>query len=129
SGADVLRQIQAALELGQGIAMFPEGTAFVGDEVRPFKPGAFKAAKRSGAEIVPLGVAYGDEAAYYAGKPFLVHVKRVGLLKRLDVAVEIGEPIRVAEAPAGEAEEACRLVVQQLVDRARQRLESAFEAA
>ena len=33
-------------------------TTFSGDEVRPFRPGAFLAAQRTGAEIVPVGIAY-----------------------------------------------------------------------
>lgn len=131
SGATVLRQIEQALAAGEGIAMFPEGTAFDGDEVHEFKPGAFKAAKRAGAEIVPLGVAYGNPAAYYSRQPFMAHIKRVGMLARLNVAVEIGEPLRVGDHAAGEIEEACRRTVQQLVLQARQRLggEPQFSAA
>ncbi|RIK83857.1 MAG: hypothetical protein DCC67_05530 [Planctomycetota bacterium] len=122
SGAMVLKQIEQVLAAGEGIAMFPEGTAFDGDEVRQFKPGAFKAARRAGAEIIPLGIAYGDRAAYYSRQPFLTHVKRLGMLARLNVAVEVGDPIRVGERAPGEAEEACRRTVEQLVLQARQRL-------
>ena len=94
SGATVLRQIADALAVGEGILMFPEGTAFPGSGVHEFKVGAFNAAHRAGAEIIPLGIAYGSPDAYYFKEPFLNHMKRIASLRRLTVAVEIGPPLR-----------------------------------
>src|SRR5690606_31849536 len=51
SGASVRKAMTRARARGQGIFIFPEGTAFSGDEVRPSRPGAFNAARRTGAEI------------------------------------------------------------------------------
>jgi lyso-ornithine lipid O-acyltransferase len=123
SGATVLKQISQSLEAGEGIAMYPEGTAFPGDEVREFKPGAFKAAQRAGAEIVPLGIAYNDPAAYYIDESFMGHMKRVASLRRLRVAVEIGEPIPVDRDSPVELKDRVRDRVEELVTRARHRLE------
>jgi 1-acyl-sn-glycerol-3-phosphate acyltransferase len=114
SGAAALRQIADALAAGEGVLMFPEGTAHLGDEVRELKPGAFTTAVRSGAQIVPLGIAYADPAAYYTQQSFMEH------MKQLRVAVELGEPLQVEEALV--AKEVVRERLQQLVDLARQRL-------
>jgi len=98
SGAEVLRKIAKSLEAGEGIAMFPEGTAFAGDEVRPFRPGAFTTAHRTGAQIVPLGIAYDMPEAYYGNESFMGHMKRIARMKRLRVVVEAGEPMAHDEA-------------------------------
>src|SRR5687768_9531690 len=51
SGAAIINTMASALERGKGVMVYPEGTTFEGDEVRPFRVGAFKAAERAGAEI------------------------------------------------------------------------------
>jgi 1-acyl-sn-glycerol-3-phosphate acyltransferase len=122
SGATVLKQIADALSAGEGVAMFPEGTAHTGDEVYEFKPGAFKAALRADAEIVPLGIAYEDSVAYFAGQPFLTHMKRIASHPRVRAAVEIGSPIRVDGRSAVELKDAVRAEVETLVGRARRRI-------
>jgi 1-acyl-sn-glycerol-3-phosphate acyltransferase len=123
SGATVLRQIADALALGEGILMFPEGTAFPGDGVHEFKPGAFNAAHRAGAEIIPIGIAYGSPDAYYFKEPFLNHMKRIASLRRLTVAVEVGPPLEpVAEESNIEVKDHARNVVEELVIRATERL-------
>jgi len=123
SGALVLREVDKVLKRGEGIAMFPEGTAHVGDEVHEFRPGAFNSARRADAEIVPFGLAYSDETAYFAGQPFLKHMARVACLKSLRVAVEVGEPLKFDESSAVELKERARERVQELVQRARARLD------
>jgi 1-acyl-sn-glycerol-3-phosphate acyltransferase len=125
SGAGVLQQVARALKSGEGIAMFPEGTAFPGDEVREFKPGAFNAAMRAGAEVIPMGIAYGDPAAYYANESFMAHMKRIAGMRRLRVRVEIGEPLSPADCSSQELKERARDAVERLVARARQQLEAA----
>src|SRR5690606_10209481 len=94
SGATVLKEMTRALEAGRGVALFPEGTAFGGDEVHPFRPGSFKAGIRTDAEIVPMGIAYADETAYFGDEAFADHVRRVGALRHLRAALVFGEPIR-----------------------------------
>jgi 1-acyl-sn-glycerol-3-phosphate acyltransferase len=123
SGATVLKKIDESLDAGEGIAMFPEGTAFPGDEVREFKPGAFKAAQRAGSEMIPMGIAYDNPEAYYTDESFMAHMKRVASLKRLRVAVEIGEPLVVDRESPVELKDHARERVEELVVRARHRLE------
>ena len=123
SGASVLRAVDAALKRGEGVAMFPEGTAYDSDEVHEFRQGAFNAARRAGAEIIPIGLAYGDDTAYFAGQPFLRHMTRIAYLRSMRVAVEVGEPLNFDGFTAVEIKEQARQRVQELVDRARARLD------
>ena len=122
SGASVLKEVDQALQRGEGVAMFPEGTSHVGDRVHEFRPGAFNAARRAGGEIIPIGLAYGDDDAYYGREPFMTHVKCIAQLPRLRVAVEIGDPIQVGQRSSVEMKEEAREMIQCLVDRARARL-------
>lgn len=124
SGATVLRQIADVLAAGEGVLMFPEGTSFPGDGVHEFKPGAFNAAHRSDAQIIPIGVAYGHPDAYFFKEPFMTHMKRIGSRRRLTVAVEIGGPLEPAAEPSIEMNDHARGVVEMLTERAKQRLAS-----
>ena len=123
SGAMVLREVDKNLKRGEAIAMFPEGTAHVGDQVHEFQLGAFNAARRAGAEIVPLGIAYDDDTAYFAGQPFLKHMTRIACLKTLRVAVEVGEPMKFDQDSQVEPKDVARKRVQELVNQARKRLQ------
>ena len=122
SGADVLKQVAKSLDAGEGIAMFPEGTAFAGDEVRAFRPGAFKAAQRSGAQVVPLGIAYENPAAYYTDSTFMDHMKRCASFKSLRVIVEVGEPMTPDVESPVEFKDHVRERVIELIAAARSRL-------
>jgi lyso-ornithine lipid O-acyltransferase len=124
SGAAVLKEVAHAVESGEGVAMFPEGTSYAGDEVRPFRTGAFNAARRSNAQLVPIGLAYSDEAAYFFHEAFLDHAKRMATLKSMKVAVEFGEPIEFNGAATVDVVELAHERVQELVNRARKRLEN-----
>jgi lyso-ornithine lipid O-acyltransferase len=123
SGAAVLKEVAHAVDNGEGVAMFPEGTSFAGDEVRPFRNGAFNAARRSNAQLVPIGLAYSHEAAYFVNMPFLEHAKRMAAVKSMMVAVEFGEPIEFDGAPTVDVIELAQMRVQELVNRARERLD------
>ncbi len=123
SGASVLREVDATLKRGEAVTMFPEGTAHDGDRVHEFRTGAFNAARRAGAEIVPIGLAYGHDHAYYSGLSFLPHMTRIACLEKMPVAVEVGEPLKFSDGTAAENKEEARQVIQELVHRARARLE------
>ncbi len=122
SGAAVLREVDKTLKRGEGVAMFPEGTAHEDGRVHEFHSGAFNSARRAGAEIVPIGIAYSDDTAYYAKQPFMRHMKRIACLRGMRVAVEVGEPITYVEDGAVETKDLAREQVQALVDRAQARL-------
>jgi 1-acyl-sn-glycerol-3-phosphate acyltransferase len=103
SGAAVINAMCGAVERGHGVLVYPEGTTFVGDEVRPFRPGAFLAAQRTGAEIVPMGIAYSGQGASYVDEPFPVHYRRVTSSPETRVGLAFGEPIAVSAVADVEA--------------------------
>jgi lyso-ornithine lipid O-acyltransferase len=125
SGATAIRVIRQLLKDGATVNIFPEGTTFDGDEVRPFHPGAFVAAMRTGAEIVPVGLAYvhGSGAAF-VNETFLQHLSRLSAALPTRVAVCVGAPLEIGpRARAHDLRDAAHAAVQALVDDARVRLE------
>ncbi len=121
SGASTIRAMRDALGRRETVCLFPEGTTFAGDEVRPFHAGSFAAALRTRAEIVPVGVAYerGSGAAF-VDEPFLAHLSRMASAEPTRVVACVGEPIAVTEgARAAALAEAARERVQALVNEAR----------
>ena len=123
SGAGVLKEVEQALARGEGVAMFPEGTVHVGDKVHNFRNGAFNSARRAKAEIVPVGIVYGSDDAYYTDDFFITHVKRIAVLNKLRVSVAVGLPLDNGEASSMEVRDQARELVQDLVNRARAAIE------
>jgi lyso-ornithine lipid O-acyltransferase len=125
SGASTIRAVRTLLKKGETVIVFPEGTTFEGDVVRPFSPGAFIGALTTGARIVPVGIAYqtGSGAAF-VGEAFVSHLSRMAGSGRTRVAVRVGEPIDVGSAgrakdlsiAAHDAVQALSLVARRAVD-------------
>ncbi|MBI4957807.1 MAG: 1-acyl-sn-glycerol-3-phosphate acyltransferase [Myxococcales bacterium] len=122
SGLAVLSDISQRLRSGRAVVIFPEGTAFDGDLVRPFKPGAFLAARRTKSEVVPLGIAYREREVVFGDEGFVSHMRRVVGLPAVHLALEAGEPLDVGTGRAAEVAERARARVQALVERARARV-------
>lgn len=99
SGATAVRAIRTRLLRGGTVIVFPEGGTSSGDEVRPFRAGAFVAAFRARAEIVPVGLAYsaGSEAAF-VDESFPAHLARMAAAPPSKVAMCIGASISSAGA-------------------------------
>ena len=119
SGARVAGAMVRAVEAGRGVLVFPEGTTFAGDEVRPFRPGAFVVSRRTGAEIVPVGVAYEGEHATFGNETFPAHVRRIGGLPRTRVALVAGAPIAPNDREPAQIQAEAHAAVQSLVKQAR----------
>ncbi|MDP9000452.1 MAG: 1-acyl-sn-glycerol-3-phosphate acyltransferase [Myxococcota bacterium] len=121
SGANAVRSMRALLARGSTVIVFPEGTTFPGDDVRPFHPGAFVAAARSRAEIVPVGLAYqAGSGAAFVNESFRAHLVRMAAADASDVAMCVGEPISVAsDARAAALRDLTHASVQRLVHEAR----------
>lgn len=115
SGARAIRAMRARLREGRNVIVFPEGTTFRGDEVRPFKRGAFSAARGLDVKVLPVGVAY-EPGCEFVGESFGAHLLRMSARRRTPVWVAIGEPMSVPKDSAGEEE--VRRAIQALVDRA-----------
>jgi 1-acyl-sn-glycerol-3-phosphate acyltransferase len=124
SGATVINAMASALERGQGVMVYPEGTTYAGDDVRPFRAGAFKAAERAGAEIVPVGLAYEGEDMAFLDEPVSKHMMRVSMARRIRAGIAVGEPIAQDGRSVDEIIEVSHGQVQALVHRARAALAS-----
>ncbi len=119
SGAQAIRTVRRLLREGRTVIVFPEGTTFPGDEVRPFQPGAFVAARGLDVEVVPVGLAYPVGTEWF-GESFAAHASKLARRRRTPVAVCVGEARRSGGAGAAELAGEMRREVGELVARARQ---------
>ena len=121
SGAATIRAIQKHLEGGQTIHLFPEGTTFDGDEIRPFHGGAFVSAVRGEAEVLPVAVAYPRASgAAFCNETFIQHLGRVARSGKTRMVVSIGTPFIVRKTDrAADVTKRARAEVAELVVRAR----------
>lgn len=120
SGFQAIRSIREALQRGRTVTVFPEGTTFPGDELRPFAAGAFAAARGLDVDVVPVGLAY-PAGTEYVEDTILDHLANLTGRRRLPVGVAVGAPRR----PEGRPERlvrACETDVAALIERARARL-------
>jgi 1-acyl-sn-glycerol-3-phosphate acyltransferase len=96
SGATAVRTIRGLLAQGSTVIVFPEGTTFPDDDVRPFHAGSFVAALHSGADIIPVGLAYATgSGAAFVNESFPAHLSRMAAADRSRVAMCIGAPIEI----------------------------------
>lgn len=115
SGARAIREMRRRLKTGRNVIVFPEGNTFDGDEVRPFRKGAFVAARGLGVPLLPMGLAY-PPGTEFTKESFGAHLWRMSGRPRTPVWVAYGKP---RDVPKGEAQiEATREAVQELVDAA-----------
>lgn len=121
SGAATIRAVQQHLETGKTIHIFPEGTTFDGDEVRPFHGGAFVSAVRAEAEILPVGLAYPkNSGAAFVNETFPQHLARMSRAGATRMVASIGEPfVARREHRAAEVSRRAHREVAALVGRAR----------
>jgi len=122
SGAAAISAMVSSIEHGRAVMIYPEGTTYEGDEVRPFRAGAFLAAQRTGAEIVPIGLAYEGAAASFGDETFAQHMMRVSGARKTRAAIVAGDPIRPDGIDVDVLREKVRSEVQRLVNAARQSL-------
>lgn len=106
---------------GRPVIVFPEGTTFPDDVVRPFHAGAFLGAARAGADVVPVGLAYATgSGAAFVNESFPAHLARMGAAPPSDVVLCIGEPLVAGPGwRSTQLRDHAHAEVQRLVDRAR----------
>jgi len=124
SGAAAINAMVSAIESGRAVMVYPEGTTYEGDEVRAFRSGAFLAAQRTGAEIVPVGLAYEGAAASFGDESFAEHMMRVSGARRTRAAIVVGEPIGSEDGDVDAMRDRVRGAVQALVHEARRALDA-----
>jgi len=122
SGSAAVRAMIGRLRMGRSITIFPEGTTFPDDAVRPFHPGAFAAALRTGAPVVPVGLAYEGTHATFFQEPFVAHATRLLSAPRTRVSLAVGEPIATRGAGLRGVQQESQEAVQALVHTARNAL-------
>jgi 1-acyl-sn-glycerol-3-phosphate acyltransferase len=117
SGAQAIQAMVDRLEEHDTVCLFPEGTTYEDDPVRPFKPGACVAAARANVPVIPVAIVYPrDSGAAFGGETFMTHLARLADARATVVHVEIGAPMEPAEGEAVDAfTERCRAEVARLV--------------
>jgi len=118
SGASAVRRMRERMRRGITVSVFPEGTTFEGDEVRPFQAGAFVAVTRERGLVLPVGLAYERADTAFGDESFTTHMKRLLATPRIRLAVVVGTPI-AADTNAADLATRARGDVQALVLRAR----------
>ena len=93
SGAASVKAMRDRLKSGRAIGVFPEGTTFPGDEVRPFHAGAFLAVARERGTVTPIGIAYARDDVAFGDESFRDHARRLLAMSEIRVAASVGEPI------------------------------------
>lgn len=121
SGAATIREVRGLLRKGETVLVFPEGTTFEGDAVRPFQAGAFSGALRTAASVIPVGIAYATgSGAAFVGESFTQHLARMAGSGPTRVVVRTGAPIPIREGSrAADVASAAHAAVQELVHQAR----------
>jgi lyso-ornithine lipid O-acyltransferase len=124
SGANAIRAIRDLLQRGRTVCLFPEGTTFPDDEVQPFHPGAFAAAARTGACVVPVGIVYeSGSGVQFVNETFPQHLSRIAGADPTRVVVCVGAPIATEKTKAADLCARTHASVQTLVNEARARVD------
>lgn len=106
----ILPEIQARLDAGTGVVVFPEGTSTKGEEVLRFKPSLFEVAARTGTPVSTAALGYRTPppappahlaVCWWGDAPFLPHFFRLLMLPRIEATVAFGgAPIRAEDRKA-----------------------------
>lgn len=85
-GLETILQTADIIKSGHSMMIFPEGTRNKGDDLLPFKDGAFKIAQKAGCLIVPVAIC-GTDKCMEANKHHLIHSHKVVIefLKPIDI--------------------------------------------
>jgi len=87
-----VRESVAMLTAGEVLCVYPEGTRQHGPKIQPLQPGAAYFALRSGAPIIPIGIAGAEEILRTRSDP----IPRFGR-----VTIVVGAPLRPEVRPTG----------------------------
>ena len=99
SRAQTLRQIEAKIQEGFSVILFPEGTTSSLAGTLPFKKGAFQLAAKSGLPVVPVALCFDDERDYWLGtEGFFSHAARRFRLKSTTIRLCYGPAFQNADA-------------------------------
>lgn len=95
--------IRNALEHGDSILVYPEGTTTAGPGTLPFKPRSFLAAHLAGVPVQPIAIQYDSPKVPYIGDDtFLPHFFRLFRMKNVTGRIAFG-PLLTGQHTADEA--------------------------
>ncbi|MFT2752264.1 1-acyl-sn-glycerol-3-phosphate acyltransferase [Clavibacter sp. Sh2088] len=83
---DTLRTVQRILRGGDALCVYPEGTRNTGQDLLPFRHGAFRFALSAGVPVIPVGI-YGAETVLPKGRRWFCREGRV--------SIAFGAPIEI----------------------------------
>jgi 1-acyl-sn-glycerol-3-phosphate acyltransferase len=119
SGARVLLRAKRLLDAGVSVLVFPEGTTTYGDDVLPFRRGAFGLARRLGVPVVPIGLRYDSTEPCWVGEAsFLPHYVKTTSRRATRAHLTFGDPMRARGRTSETFAEDVRSVVRMLAHRA-----------
>lgn len=125
------REVRRKLSAGVNVLVFPEGTTSPGEELLPFKTGAFEAvARQKGAAVLPVYLAVESvegrpavgnvrNQVVWASREvsFVRHCWHVAGVGTMNLSVRIGEPISADDRDRKELAQAAQDAVEALRDR------------
>ena len=112
-----MRALEEAIERGEPVVLFPEGTRQSGPEVQPLFDGAAYIASRTRVPIIPVGIG-GSERAMPKGSKLLRPVKIVAIVGKPIHPEAREEGARVPRRAVTELTAALKVEVQRLFDEA-----------
>jgi 1-acyl-sn-glycerol-3-phosphate acyltransferase len=112
-----LRTTEDALEGGEPVVLFPEGTRESGPKVQPILQGAVFVAARAGVPIVPVGIG-GSERALPKGAKMIRPVKVVAVVGRPIPPPARSEAGRIPRRAVAEISDRLHAELQELFDEA-----------
>lgn len=95
----VIEQVEAAMDRGLGVVLFPEGTSGRGDEILPFKPSLLQFAVQGGHQVHYATLTYrtpegeyppSHGVCWYGDEGLLPHYKRITRLSRIEAVLRFG---------------------------------------
>jgi 1-acyl-sn-glycerol-3-phosphate acyltransferase len=94
-----LEAVAEAVQQGQSILLFPEGTTHDHTELMPFRKGIFQVAARHGVPVVPIALEFADPGDYWLGNDtFVDHFRRQFGHRKVQCRVHVGPTLRSEDA-------------------------------
>jgi 1-acyl-sn-glycerol-3-phosphate acyltransferase len=91
----VLADIEAAIDRGEGVIVFPEGTSTSGEEVQPFRSPLLALPARLGLPVHAAALRYNPpEVGWWGDAALLPHLVGLFRLSRIEARIDfVAEPI------------------------------------
>jgi 1-acyl-sn-glycerol-3-phosphate acyltransferase len=123
-------QLRARFAELKNVAVFPEGTTSMGDDVLVFRPALFQPAVDRGVPIQPVAIAYSSQAAAYVGETsFLQSLLAICAARSLEMHVALLPPLASGLTRRQAATQARSVIRERLAQSSKTRSPCAADAA